>query len=393
MRSLRLDQNSDLECCKSAPAYKQIHERTCWRDGRQIPDLGLNAMKTHEFRVYVLQCSPSQGDWGPYLYVGIAHKSNIGHRIAVEMEQRRTSGPTGDDYCADFCLKHKPTKVLFVWPAPNRAVECYVFNALLALHTDRGRIHSLGGWTQTSVNPAPLAVQQFEQARRLLRNRCFNCGSGHKARDCKKPVEGCRCVCPQCKTEIVISSRGQTQVTTASTVTSCGGASVARPPPAVPAPETRAKRPRTASSSAAATATEVARSVTPPPSATHKGKVVLIGGKHYTTLSWYMGADPSRQVCKEVRLECADNAVEMSGGVHCTLYEQGYARQPCESLTSLFRDRTQQPSDEFEPTVVPTATGYLQLRSAGGRMDVTNRQALWLATDLEAYFLQRRPRP
>ena len=118
-----------MECCKSA-AISLIWGWMQWK--RRIPNQ-CHAMLTIAGRL------------GSYLYVGIAHKSDIGHRIAVEMEQRRTSGPTGDDYCADFCLRHKPTKVLLVWPAPNRAVECYIFNSIRHAWGFGGKASCQGG--------------------------------------------------------------------------------------------------------------------------------------------------------------------------------------------------------------------------------------------------------
>ena len=210
------------DLCKTEPNYTRVTERTVFRATHQIPYLGLALDESFGFRVYALECQPAKGDTGPYIYVGIAHKDNIGKRIRVEWEQKRSNC---GERAADYCMQHKPKRVLLVWPAPNRAVEAYVYFALLALQSDKGRVHSLGGWAQTSVNPSRLQLQQYEQGRRLLRCRCFNCGGSHLVYECKKPLEGITYPCPSptCDVEIVVSSRGETLPTTRPTARSCHG--------------------------------------------------------------------------------------------------------------------------------------------------------------------------
>ena len=125
-------------------------------------------------------------------------------------------------------------------------------------------------------------------------------------------------------------------------------------------------------------------------SACNKGKVVLIGGKHYTGLSWFVGKEPSRQVCRDVPKDCADNALELRNGDLRCLTKQNWARLPSESLTPLFKSATMKPSDKFVDTIVPTDNGKLQIRRVNRKLTVSNRQALWLATDLVKFFQGRR---
>ena len=82
---------AELGFCAIAPVYTQVDEETCWRDKHHVPELGLKAMKSCEFRVYAAECEPAKGDHGPYIYIGVAHKSNIARRIRTEFEQLRTT--------------------------------------------------------------------------------------------------------------------------------------------------------------------------------------------------------------------------------------------------------------------------------------------------------------
>ena len=125
--------------------------------------------------------------------------------------------------------------------------------------------------------------------------------------------------------------------------------------------------------------------------ACNNGKVVLVGGKHYTGLSWFMGVEnPSRQVCRDVRSDCAANALELKDGNLTTLAGKGFAGLPSAALLPLFKNPNKRPSGIFEATIVQADKEILKLRKCDGELAVANRQVLWLVTDLEHFFKQRR---
>ena len=93
-----------------------------WRSG-SMPDFGLLPRKNYPFRVYCLECEPPAGTLGPYFYVGIAPAGHVGPRV---VDQFRGRG-------ADYTKLFRPKVVHLVWPASCRAVESFVFYALLAV--------------------------------------------------------------------------------------------------------------------------------------------------------------------------------------------------------------------------------------------------------------------
>ena len=170
-----------------------------------MPILGLDPSLDFEFRVYVLECEVPAGCSGPYFYVGIEHKSRIRDRLLQHFAHKGSH----------FTKYHKPKKVHLLWPAANTAVEGYVYLSLLSTMRQES-VAKLGGWTQTSTEPSPLANMMFKQQWRLMRQVCFNCGDkNHWATDCKKPLQGVtyRHTCQWCSTvnRVVITSRGQSQ--------------------------------------------------------------------------------------------------------------------------------------------------------------------------------------
>jgi len=282
------------------PTYKAVDRSTVWIAPGSVPELGLVALLSFPFRVYALECQAPHGQLGPYIYVGIAHASKIGDRLKGHWKGGATH----------FTDEHRPKKVLLIYPAANRAVESYVFHAYLSLQCS-GRVHTLGGWTQTSSDPSRLARQQFEQERRNLLSRCFNCGAGnHLAKDCKKPLEGITYPCPKCGTEIVVSSRGQTRPGTKANAKSSGGHPVAPPPLA---PDSSGSK-RKAQPASTAPAAKVAKAGA---TSSNHGKVVSVCGKQYCGLCWFLGqANPAPKVCARVRQECVAGALEMQGGTY-----------------------------------------------------------------------------
>ena len=351
------------------PTYKTVDRSTVWIAPGRVPELGLSDRLESlgfPFRVYALECQAPHGQLGPYIYVGIAHANKIGDRLKGHWKGGATH----------FTDEHRPKKVLLVYPAANRAVESYVFHAFLSLQCS-GRLHTLGGWTQTSSDPSRLARQQFEQERRNLLSRCFNCGAGdHLAKDCKKPLEGIAYPCPNCGTEIVVSSRGQTRLGTKASAKSSGGHPIAPPPLA---PESSGSK-RKAQPACTAPAAKVAKVG---PTSSNHGKVVSVCGKQYCGLSWFLGqANPAPKVCARVRQECAAGALEMQGGDLRTLVGYGFAGRPSEELRPLMPNRTNLPAT-FQPTAITTDRCAVKLRKAGDNVTCANRQILWLAADLE----------
>ena len=357
-----------------APAYNKIDRNTVWIAPGKVPELGLVPELTFPFRVYAIQCQAPHGDMGPYIYTGIAHASIIGDRIKGHWKGGATH----------FTDEHRPKQILLVHPAANLAVESYVFHAFLSLQCS-GRVRTLGGWTQTSADPSPLALQQFEQERRNLSCRCFNCGAGsHVAKDCKKPLEGITYPCPQCSAQIVISSRGQTQPVTKPSAKSSGGHSAA-PPPLTTESAGSKRQARPASTAPAAKVPKVGAS----PSS-HHGMVVQVCGKLYCGLSWFLGqSNPPPKVCLRVREECAEGALEMQGGDLRTLVSYGFAGQPSEELPPLMPGRERLPA-AFQPTAITTDRCIVKLRKARQSITCANRQVLWPVSSLEKLLANKK---
>ena len=104
-----------------------------------------------------------------------------------------------------------------------------------------------------------------------------------------------------------------------------------------------------------------------------------------------MGVEhPSRQMCREVRSECAANALELRNGDLRTFAGTGFARLPSAALQPLFTNPKRRPSGMLEATVVQAERGNLKLRHSDGELVVSNLQVLWQAIDLEYVFKQRR---
>ena len=134
---------------------------------------------------------------------------------------------------ADFCVHHKPKRVLLVWPAATRAVEAYIFHALLAQLDSRMDLRTVAGFTQTSLKPSPLVVQQCRQAWRCMNSMCFRCRSKtHFARNCDRPEDAVPYSCQKCGGELAISSRGATIYADSSSSSRSSGAGAH--PPSVP---------------------------------------------------------------------------------------------------------------------------------------------------------------
>ena len=145
--------------------------------------------------VYAIECA------GGKTYVGIEHRSRAVARLRKHWDLNG----------AFYTQQNAPKSILLFWPAANTAVEGYVFLALLAQLPARS-VQRIGGWTQTSTNPAPSPRMIFEQQRRCMLSLCFNCGSkDHVAKRCPKPLETAPYKCSHCLKPVLISSRGASQ--------------------------------------------------------------------------------------------------------------------------------------------------------------------------------------
>ena len=89
--------------------------------GPLVPHLGLSCCLDAPFRVYVLECVHHLGGLVPALYVGIERADGVGGRIRSHFQGQG----------AHFTQVNKPSRVQLIWPATSRAVEAYVFYALL----------------------------------------------------------------------------------------------------------------------------------------------------------------------------------------------------------------------------------------------------------------------
>ena len=123
--------------------------------GSLVPDLGLRGGPDDEFAVYVLQS-------GDKYYVGVVERRFLKVRLAKHAEGRG----------AHWNKVHVPDGVAYVMPVPHRAAEACVFFALLAKMPAKS-LQRLGGWTQTAVNPSPLARMLAQEAHRNIRGSCF----------------------------------------------------------------------------------------------------------------------------------------------------------------------------------------------------------------------------
>eukprot|EP00973_Karenia_brevis_P031540 4350290-Karenia_brevis.AAC.1 len=189
-------------------------------------------------------------------------------------------------------------------PVAHRAAEAYVFYALLAKLPSKS-LQRLGGWTQTSVNPPPLARMLAQEAWRNVRGSCFLCGSEW---ECKAAPEAAPYPCQQCGTIVKVTCRGHTPEVTR---TAAAHEKRAAPAESAPKQEPEPKRPRVSRSNTCLR--------------------VKVCGVAYTTLGWFLGAsNPNRHQLKKAKDKCMVKAVEISGGDSKTLQAQQFAACPPE---------------------------------------------------------------
>ena len=158
-----------------APDLKFVTEETLY-PGSLLPDLHLADNLSFDLRVYVLRCKPHIIG-GPFCYyVGLARKGELGERIRSHV----------DGVGAAFTKANPPLGIEYVWPASNRAVEAYVFFALMERLPESAAIMGrLGGWAQVYASPNTTATAALREQKRILDNRCIHCGGrGHYIIDC-----------------------------------------------------------------------------------------------------------------------------------------------------------------------------------------------------------------
>ena len=132
-----------------------------------LPELGLEPDLAFPFRVYVLLCR-ADFNWPYSYYVGIAPRDEVVKRIG-DHRQRRGAG-----FDADFTAANPPLSVLFLYPAATRAMESYVYSAIMTQLPENAITNGrLGGWTQTSPRSS-LTEETRRQAVREWRmvNNC-----------------------------------------------------------------------------------------------------------------------------------------------------------------------------------------------------------------------------
>jgi hypothetical protein len=331
----------------------------------------------HRFRVYVLLCRGPRGE--RCRYVGIVHTSELRHRM-----RKHWGLVTGG---AHYTKMYPPQKILYLMTAPTEAAEAYVYFELLRA-MDANKTWMLGGWVQTSSNPSRLDCLLAEQARRGMKELCFNCGQRrfegeHKRlRKCPFTLRGVEYECPRqgCQGKLVVTSRGHAErlaePPAAAPTTSPAGAQGASPKR--PAPEaTRAEPVR-----------KVARTVKPSLKSGSSGARVRICGVECSALSWFLNnADPGRRQNNDARNRCAEGAVELSGGHSRVLATAGFAKAPPGRPKPLcLNDQGEERTRWGERPLETEVPGVTVQRVRGGRPSKRNSQVLYPVDALQKVF-------
>ena len=348
------------------PTWDMVTAHTAAFRGEGMPVLRLNDQAHWKYSVYILECA------GNCYYVGVESRDKLATRLKAHWEGRG----------ADYTRRRKPTSLVLLQSAPNTAVEAYAFYALLAT-MPAGSVARSGGWVQTGVEPSPLQHLQFEQARRQLTGRCFNCGhSGHKAAKCPKPLQGFPYVCLQCGRAWTLSSRGETvsRVVVAPTPQTTDVKEHAGPRAQskfVPVP-VAARPSRSARRGHKRTMEQVATE------GPHAACIVRVMNKEYTGLSWFLAQrNPSPANVRKAKEACWHNSLELQGGDLRTLALNGYVVRPPQRGKELLPGRERLGS-QWTSTPIMTDRGIrLQVRRPYFELQKQVRQILWLRSDLE----------
>ena len=320
--------------------------------GSLVPDLGLRGGPDDEFAVYVLQS-------GDKYYVGVVERRFLKVRLAKHAEGRG----------AHWNKVHVPDGVAYVMPVPHRAAEAYVFFALLAKMPAKS-LQRLGGWTQTAVNPSPLARMLAQEAHRNIRGSCFSCGSEtHLQWECKAAPEAAPYPC-HCGAVIKVTCRGHTPEVTRPTA--AVGDKRGAPAESQPEQKPEPKRPRASRSNTCLR--------------------VRLCGVAYTTLGWFLGdSNPNRHQIQKVKDKCMVKAVEMWGGDGKTLQAQLFAARPPKCGKELLPGRANLPHEWVSSACASVRAGKthgkqgaesVSLRKATTGEGNACRGVLWPVQDL-----------
>ena len=167
----------------------------------------------HKFRIYIIECKAGHGG-PPAYYVGISEASALRKRL-----EKHWAG-TG----AHFTKMNTPQRVHLIWPAALKSAEAYAYYAMVKILPPNSA-RRLGGWVQTSSNPSLLGCNVVEQARRNMKEKCFNCGvdrfckshtvkvNGRMEYKCPHPLKGAEYACPKkgCGAKILVTTRGHAE--------------------------------------------------------------------------------------------------------------------------------------------------------------------------------------
>ena len=276
-------------------------------------DLGLTQNSDLDFRVYILECRGPRGEkvW----YTGIVHFSELRKRMKKHFE---------GGYC-HYTTVYPAQKLVYLCPAPTEAAEAYIYHEMLR-RMDPNCAWKLGGFTQTSSKPSRLDCLLAEQARRGMRELCFNCGQRRfqgehlRLRKCPHALRGVEYECPvvHCSGKLLVTSRGHAEKVPEPLARSSSTA----PPPPQPPP----KRPAPVISSSAQPPRKSARTA---PESSSFGAQVSICQELYSPLSWFLKhPNPSKKQCENAQNHCRQGAVELSGAHVRALSGTAYAKKP-----------------------------------------------------------------
>ena len=216
----------------------------------------------------------------------------------------------------------------------------------------------------------------FEQQRRCMLRLCFNCGSrSHQAKDCPKVLESVPYTCQSCGCTIEISSNGASRATPQPVAAVNSARLRLASTPAAPVQKRRVTE----------QTDEGPRRKQPKVSA-RGGVALLVGGKHYAPLSWFLNqSNPPKKQCSLVKETCCRNAVELRGGDMKTL-RRFAAALPAGPANDLLGTRSNIKSTWFEVEVKNDKGKKLEVRKTGQAIEQRMGQVLWLIDDLERYL-------
>ena len=345
-----------------------------WRSDL-VPDLGLAEDISNKYRIYIIECKAGQSGGPPVYYVGICEASELRSRL-----EKHWAGSG-----AHFTKVNKPQRVHLIWPAAPKSAEGYAYYAMLeTLPPNSAR--RLGGWVQTSSNPSALGCDVIEQARRNMKDKCFNCGvdrycKSHTTRvngrieyKCPHPLRGVEYACPNkaCGCKIMVTTRGHAEP-------------VATPPGGAASSSSASSSQTAAASGTSATGTKrkagsLATVLAQPRAKVAKASIsaglhVDVCGKGYTSLSWFLGVqNPSKPACRHVEQHCVADAVLLDGGHTRSLANTPYAKKHNQKPKPLLGDLRRLSVARF----VQTEIAGLKVKRCDGTLEGRRKsQILW----------------